>query len=380
MDEVIRYDRSSIGKTFKTSNGFLRTDAVITRTGIFKYKNPDGTIRRELRRPEEVFKQDALDSIKMIPVTNNHPYLVSGDENDKMVTTVNAGKYQVGFTGETVRKDGENVRTTLTITDPVAIEAIEHQGRNKLSLGYKTKLIMVPGIYNGDAYDCEQTEIRSNHLAIVDIPRAGDVAKIELDSADIDIIDPVKPVPLEKEATMPKVNLDGIEYEALPEVANALTKALKSAADLQTKLDGMAKGIDKINADADTLKAENVTLKARDISKEISDGVIARLALERMAAVCLDSEDSLSSSSDAEIKTMVIEKVFPEIKLDGKSSDYVNACFDNAVALIVKNDDGAAMREQRKQSGSEGINNDGKADDPRSAYVDRLVHAYQVKK
>ena len=97
MDEVIRYDRSSIGKTFKTSNGFLRTDAVITRTGIFKYKNPDGTIRRELRRPEEVFKQDALDSIKMIPVTNNHPYLVSGDENDKMVTTVNAGKYQVGF-------------------------------------------------------------------------------------------------------------------------------------------------------------------------------------------------------------------------------------------------------------------------------------------
>jgi len=379
MDEVIRYDRSTIGKTYKTSEGYLRTDAVITRTGIFKYKNPDGTIRRELRRPEEVFKHDSLESIKMIPMTNNHPFLVSGDETDKLVTSANIAKFQVGFTGETVRKDGENVRVSLTITDPNAIEAVEHQGRNKLSLGYKTKLLMVPGVYNGDAYDCEQTEIRSNHLALVDIPRAGDVAKIELDSADIDIIDPIKSVSSKKEAVMPKVNLDGIEYEALPEVANALTKALKSASDAQVKLDGIAKTVDKINADADTLKAENTALKARDISKEISAGVTARLSLERTAAICLDAED-VSSLNDVEIKTQVIGKAFPEIKLDGKSNDYVDACFDNAVALIVKNDDGAAMREQRKASGGEAINNDGKSNDPRSSYVDRLVHAYQVKK
>jgi hypothetical protein len=376
--EVLRYDRSIIGKTHKTPEGYLRTDAVITRTGIFKYKNPDGTIRRELRRPEEVFKQDSIDSIKMMPMTNNHPFHVSGNEEDKLVTVANVKKFQVGFTGETIRRDGDTIKSTLTITDPAAIEAVEHQGRNKLSLGYRTTLLMQPGVYNGDAYDCEQTDIRNNHLALVDIARAGDIAKIELDSADIDIDTDIISNP-KKEAEMPKVNLDGIDYEAAPEVINALAKARTALTEAQIKLDGTAKTVDKINADADTLKAENTALKARDISAEVTAGVTARLALERTAAVCLDAED-VSSVSDAEIKTKVIAKAFPDIKLDGKSADYVNACFDNAVALIVKSDEGAAMREQRKSSGGEAVNNDGKETDPRAGYVERLVHAYQVKK
>ena len=371
IEEVIRYDRSSMGKTYKTDDGFLRSDAVITRTGIFKYKNPDGSTRRELRLPEEVFKEDSVDSMKMIPIVNNHPFLETHDESDKLITTANVSKFQVGYTGENIRRDGENVRSTLTITDPKAIEAVEKQGRNKLSLGYKTDLVMESGTYNGDAYDCIQTNIRNNHLALVDIPRAGMVAAIEFDSADVneDFIQPTH-----KEAVMPKVNLDGIDYEAAPEVINALAKAKQTVADLTVKNDGLNKETDKVRADSDTLRAENETLKKRDISTEIVAGVKGRLALERSAAICLDGED-VSSLSDAEIRVKVIAKQFPEIKLDGKSVDYVNGCFDNAVAIITKNKEDAGIRDQRRQSGSESVNNDGKDSDPdkaRDRYIARL--------
>jgi hypothetical protein len=233
---------------------------------------------------------------------------------------------------------------------------------------------MDSGIYDGEPYDCEQTCIRGNHLAIVDVARAGETAQIKLDSAEAELVESVesdKSKP-KKEAMMPKVNLDGIDYEAAPEVINALTKA-------QAALAETTKIVDKVRADADTLKAENETLKKRDIAAEVKAGVLARLALERNAAICLDGED-VSSSSDAEIKAKVVAKAFPEIKLDGKSADYVDACFDNAVTMIVKNDEGAAMREQRKASGGESINNDGKDGDPRAAYIDRLVNGYRTDK
>jgi hypothetical protein len=41
---------------------------ILTRVGIFEYRRPDGSIRRELRLPEEVFAQESLASYKGKPV------------------------------------------------------------------------------------------------------------------------------------------------------------------------------------------------------------------------------------------------------------------------------------------------------------------------
>ena len=372
---VLRIDTADIGKTYRTPEGFIKTDAIITRTGVFKYRNMDGTIRRELRHPNEVFRTDSLNSLKMIPLVNGHP-------KERLVTPETAKELQCGFTGENVRRDGNSVRIPITITTKDAIEAVEHQGRNKLSLGYAVELVNDSGVYEGEEYDCVQTNIIGNHLALVNIARAGDTAQIHLDSADAILMEENNPpINSKKEAAMPKVNLDGIEYEAAPEVINALGKATKALTDAQVKLDGVVATTDKLTANVDTLKAENETLKARNLDGEIKAGVQARLDLERKASICLDGED-LSSSSDTDIKAKVIAKQFPEIKLDGKSSDYVNACFDNAVVLIAGKDEGAAMRDQRKQSGSNGFNADGDdvVDAARQKMVSRLTSGYRGTK
>ena len=72
----------------RTTEGFLKGRAIVTSIGVFTYKRKDGTIQRELRLPEEVFSMETLNSMKLKPVTLNHP--------TELVTSDNADKLQVG--------------------------------------------------------------------------------------------------------------------------------------------------------------------------------------------------------------------------------------------------------------------------------------------
>ena len=126
--QQLRFDKSQVGKIVKTDEGYLRGEAVVTRCGVFKYLNQDGTIRREARLPEYAFKKESLDSLKMIPVTNNHPTV--------LVDATNAKELSIGTTGETINIDGENILTTVTINVQDAIDEIENNNKVELSLGY----------------------------------------------------------------------------------------------------------------------------------------------------------------------------------------------------------------------------------------------------
>ena len=53
LTKVYRLDSIPLGKAVYTEEGYLRDRPILTSTGIFEYRNPDGTIRRELRLPEE---------------------------------------------------------------------------------------------------------------------------------------------------------------------------------------------------------------------------------------------------------------------------------------------------------------------------------------
>ena len=76
----------------RTNEGFLRGRAIVTSIGVFAYKRKDGTVQRELRLPEEVFAFDTLNSMKLKPVTLNHP--------NELVTSENADRLQVGSLGD----------------------------------------------------------------------------------------------------------------------------------------------------------------------------------------------------------------------------------------------------------------------------------------
>lgn len=344
-----------------TPEGYLRVDATVTRTGVFKYRNDDGSIRNELRHPDDVLKADSLATMEMLPITLNHP-------KEKTVTSKNSSKLAVGFTGEKVTNDGRLINTNLKITDEKAIAAV-NDGIQELSLGYSCVLLPEGGDFNGERYDCRQTEIIYNHLALVKYGRAGAEAKLHLDSGDAvqhtddNNNDNKLNSNKKKEINMSlvKVTVGGLEYDAAPEVKIALDNALNLAGVTQTKLDEVAKEAVVVKANLD---AANETIKAakdENPQLKIDEAVKTRIDLERVALKHLGSEIKLDEMSNAEIKKACILKHFPEAKLDEAEDAYIDARFDGVLEL---KEDGKHIEDPKKKIGSQRqamkTNNDGK--------------------
>ena len=157
-----------------SAEGYFYDNPILTRTGIFKYTLEDGSERRELRRPEDVFDPESLASYEGKPIIITH--------DAQVIDKDNAHRERVGTILTPGQQDGETVRAKIVIDDPDAVKA---SGLRELSVGYYQDLIMEPGEWNGEPYDAIQTHIRVNHLALVAVARAGDDARLNMDSQDI---------------------------------------------------------------------------------------------------------------------------------------------------------------------------------------------------
>jgi hypothetical protein len=179
---VRRFDAGELAKPTKLDNGWLRLDGTLTRVGVFDYRQHDGTTRRELRLPEEVFHEDALTSFELVPVTIDHP--------PEILDSKNTSRFQKGTVSK-IRRDGANLVGTILLTDQAAVDQALKGGRKQLSCGYHCDLDETPGVTNGipgvadgTRYDAVQRNVRGNHLALVHRARAGEVAQLKLDAAD----------------------------------------------------------------------------------------------------------------------------------------------------------------------------------------------------
>jgi len=207
---VRRFDLSRLDKIEEMPQGYLRAPANATRVGIFVYKNADGSKRRELRLPEEVFKEDSLVTLAGVPLVNNHP-------PEQLLNLENTKKYLVGYTGTEVNHDDKFLKTTVTVVDPNTIEDVK-LGKIELSCGYECNLDEKPGVWEGQPYDCIQKDIRYNHLALVNKGRAGDEVRLRTDSSDaVMVSDELK----ENQMGMKKMLVNGLEHDVPEEVANA---------------------------------------------------------------------------------------------------------------------------------------------------------------
>lgn len=175
LSQVIRLDSLPLGQTYFTPEGYLKDRPVLTSTGIFEYLNPDGSVRRELRLPEDVFDPESLASYKGKPVIITH--------DAGMVTKDNVHKHQIGTILSEGYRSGEDVRAEIVIHDT---DAMKECGLKELSLGYSLDLDETPGEWNGQHYDAVQRNIRINHLALVREARAGDQARLNIDGRDSD--------------------------------------------------------------------------------------------------------------------------------------------------------------------------------------------------
>ncbi len=346
----------SVSKFKRTPEGFLTGRAIVTNIGVFQYKDADGTIHGELRLPEEVFAEASLESLKLKPVTNNHP--------TELVTVDNVKQLQVGSLGANpssqTNDDGHVPMNDLTnglhlaidmvITDADTIADVQ-AGKRGLSCGYTCDIEQVSGVYLGMPYTAIQRNIRYNHVAIVDQGRAGDAAKIVMDSADSAGC-AVYNHTAKEDSTMEfkKIVLDSVEYQAEAPVLTELSKR---------------KGrIDELTAECDTLKVDRSTLEAeRDALKEKLDAAQAaleeakKLGPEKLDAAVKERLELLDTASKAKVKAdgltpaevekAVVAAVFPKTKLDGKDEAYIKTLYTAAKDELAAREDSNADAAQR---------------------------------
>lgn len=344
--EATRYDRTSF-KARRTDEGYLIDTPVVGRVGIQLYKNADGSIRRELRPPEEVFKPDSLATYAGKPITDGHP--------QEYVTAENAKSLSVGTMQTPGRQDGNNVVSEIIIHDGKMIAKVDRGDARELSLGYKVDLDETPGVWDGQAYDAVQRNIRINHLAIVPRGRAGN-ARLNLDRLDAVSYSP------DEELPMPKIRLDnGIEYEAAPEVIHALETLRSDQAAVKATVTTLQTTVDTLTAERDTLKSQVASAdKVRaDALAAARTELEARAKLDKVAeAFKVDG----TGKTDREVKELVIKAVRADADLTGKSEDYINAAFDLSVSMKAD----AAMAAQRLAAAGGNPNDRDDAVEPQS--------------
>jgi hypothetical protein len=349
---AFRRDIGSVVKPELMPNGWLRVPARLTRTGVFEYMNADGSVRRELRHPDEVFHPDSLRSLEMVPSTFDHPPVPLDAKNTK--------QYSIGYVGDKIQvEDQKFLSATMMITDGPTVERVMARSQNETSCGYLCEVVDEAGEYEGERYDAKQTKIRYNHVAIVREGRAGPDVRLKLDGNDAVMVQGgAAKVPAQetKPMALKVIKIDGIDAEvsdtaaALIEKSNtAHAAALKEA---QTVATSAAAEADKQKARADSLTAEKAKLEkslteATDPSK-LREAVKARTDLERTATAILGEKVKVDAMDDKAIRVAIIEKVHGKLDTKDPSDAYIAAAFDLAVKQAAK-EPGSALAEARKR-------------------------------
>lgn len=293
-------DKITLSGTRRTGDGYLVADARVARTGIQIYLGrevgkPEQEQVRVYRPESEVFSTDALASFAHRPVTNDHPAEAVGARNWK--------QHAVGSTGGDIARDGEFVRIPLVVMDQVAIDAVEG-GKRELSMGYACDLDWTPGkTPAGERYDAIQTNIRGNHLAIVDAGRAGPQCRIG---------DSWAATPSHQESNMKTFTVDGISVEMSDTAIQVVQKVLGQFADAKTALTDANTKIGELTAAVSTKDGEIAVLKqqvadAKLTPAQIDAAVQARSAVISDAKAITGAEITADGKTDADIRRAAVD-------------------------------------------------------------------------
>jgi hypothetical protein len=395
LTRVHRLDSLRLDETYFTGEGYLIDTPIVTSVGIFEYKNPDGSTRRELRLPEHVFAPESLASYEGKPVIITH--------NANRIDKRNVEHETVGTMLSKGYRDGDDVRCKIIIH---AMNAVKRSGLRELSLGYDLELDKTPGIWEGQPYDAVQTGILINHLALVGDARAGDQARLNIDGESRKSLrggkamsaktkskaltgeelkktveaynarrqrrldegeqpeknedssaplvsepmtgdtDPAPPVmSLEEKLQTVKDRRDRRDQDGNPTTPDA---AMGTIAQQDEDIGALMEIIEELQAKSDYTDCstgpigdgapdepegnESTKLIKADSADAVDTIIRERIKLGRLGDQL--NLDGLEEMKPLDAKKAIIVKVNPGMRLDGKSSVYVNAAFDAAVAQL----------------------------------------------
>lgn len=302
--DSIRLDRND--STYFTDEGYLVDHPILTSCGIFEYTNPDGSVRRELRLPEYVFDEESLKTYKGKPIIITHDAGVV-DKN-------NVDREQVGTILSEGTRDGEDVRAEIIIHDT---DAMKKSGLKELSLGYNLVLLEEPGVWNGEHYDAIQTQIVINHLAIVASARAGEQARLNIDSSEKNLLRGGKKMKIK--------NTRRIDGESLtPEELEQAIKEYK-AKRAEEAVDSEEEVIEDVNSDDEAQEEETVSDDEDDVQEGSTPEDIAQLVKDRKDRRDNEPQDDdakkviAEQNEDIDMLLAALEKLIAETKANADS-------------------------------------------------------------
>lgn len=297
---ALRFDTGTVKSVHKSPEGFLIVKGTATRTGVFNYRNPDGTLRRELRHPDDVLHPDSLGSLAGKPLTLEHP--------PALLTPDNVEQHSVGSVGNKIHVVGDGlIEIVGNVHRRDAIAATENKTKRDLSCGYTCEILREDGVYKSQPYDFRQTNIVYNHLAIVQEGRAGSTCGLHLDSAD-DVAVQENTIPQitystelnssksinsrETKRMGTTVNLDGVTYNDVPEnFAPIAAGAFKELTNLRSRLDSLQSELDSRVAEIEVLEEQNEELE-NERDRERGRGDALEIQVEEAREQLFERDDT----------------------------------------------------------------------------------------
>lgn len=425
--KVQRFDSLPLDATYFTDEGYLVDHPIVTSVGIFVYHNPDGSERRELRLPEEVFAEKSLASYKGKPiiVTHDAGYVDTDNVKEESIGTILSEGY----------RDGDDVRAEIIIHDT---DSLKKYKMRELSCGYNLRLDETPGVWEGQPYDAIQRDIEINHLALVDKARAGEQARLNIDGQGHDCMKGEKlnmenttkrtdgaPTPEELAAAVEAFKKrraersgtaadGGITAEPPAQTAGTAEgeqpDAVQQVKDRRDRRDSEGDPADMPGAmgviaqqdeDIDTLLGVIDVLKAAGTTTDGAEGDCggtqtdgdgdegnaaqdkkgradsANDFCELLRVVRVGDRlnmDGLETMSVKDAKKAVLGKLKPTLHLDGKSAAYVNAAFDMAVSEMNERKDTNYQRSQMMHGdGKPPVKQTSSASEARQRMIDRRM-------
>lgn len=230
-----------------------------------------------LRDPAELEKGAA--TFARLPILSEHVPISADDPRQDLI---------VGAIGSDVMFNAPYLDADLSIWDSRAIAGIETDKIKELSCAYRYVPVMEPGEFDGIPYDGRMTEIQGNHLALVEVGRAG---------SDVVVADS-NPFTF-KESAMKMTKLGKALFAAI------CAASPKLAAD--SAVPAMLSNADRKTFDKAKIKADLIALDATLNPEQLDNVVDALLDVEQ------DPKPTVADESPADkVRSMLAGKVDDE--------------------------------------------------------------------
>lgn len=274
-----------------------------------------------LRAPDELQKGAA--TFNNLQLLSRH-VPVSADDPQKNIV--------VGSTGTDAQFSAPYLRNSLVVWDAEAIAGIESREQCELSCAYRYVPDMTPGTFEGVAYDGVMTQIVGNHVALVEVGRAG---------PDVVVSDSNPFIP--EQSTMKQRNRKTVAVRAALKAYLRPVLAADSAMDINqlvgsVKAATIAKDAARIAA---AVKAKSPSADAKELQSIVMDAA----AEEDDEAEDEDDEEEKKRKEEAAKKAKDDEAEEKAKKDEAEAGKKANAERDDKKAMdaAIKNAESAAV-------------------------------------